>query len=92
MGQRVQGLTTAETCSELSVSVPTLLSWERRYGFPQPTRTPGGHRRYTLEQVDQLRALIETAHTHPISKAIEILRSLDKGASNEPQRVRHGHT
>lgn len=30
----------------------TLRSWESRYGFPRPTRLPGGHRRYDRSDVD----------------------------------------
>lgn len=37
------------------VSVETLRTWERRYGVPEPFRTPSGHRRYTLDTVDLLR-------------------------------------
>ena len=37
------------------VSVETLRTWERRYGVPEPLRTPSGHRRYPLETVDLLR-------------------------------------
>lgn len=32
----------------------TLRTWERRYGFPQPDRTPGGHRIYNPEVIDEL--------------------------------------
>lgn len=33
----------------------TLRAWERRFGVPRPTRLPSGHRRFTDEQVRQLR-------------------------------------
>jgi DNA-binding transcriptional MerR regulator len=38
------------------VGVPeaTLRAWERRYGFPQPDRTGGGHRLYSESQVRRL--------------------------------------
>ena len=36
------------------VPVSTLRTWERRYGFPQPQRTEGGHRLYAPETVDRL--------------------------------------
>jgi MerR family transcriptional regulator, light-induced transcriptional regulator len=40
----------------------TLRAWERRYGFPDPRRLEGGHRRYTRSDVDALRrALAERA-------------------------------
>ena len=37
------------------IPVPTIRSWERRYGFPSPARTGGKHRRYTPTQIAQLR-------------------------------------
>ena len=37
------------------VPVDTLRTWERRYGFPKPERTPSGHRRYPARAVDRLR-------------------------------------
>jgi methanogenic corrinoid protein MtbC1 len=47
-----------KTVSELlGVPIPTLRSWERRYGVPAPDRTGGGHRRYSMGEVDQLRVL-----------------------------------
>jgi MerR family transcriptional regulator, light-induced transcriptional regulator len=30
----------------LGVSPNTLRSWERRFGFPEPHRTAGGHRQF----------------------------------------------
>ncbi|WP_291982778.1 MerR family transcriptional regulator [Candidatus Accumulibacter sp. ACC005] len=35
----------------------TLRVWERRYGFPQPTRDEHGERAYPAEQVDRLRVM-----------------------------------
>ena len=39
------------------VEIPpaTLRTWEERYGLPVPERSPGGHRLYSRDQVDQLR-------------------------------------
>ncbi|MBC2933595.1 DICT sensory domain-containing protein [Nocardioides sp. zg-1228] len=34
------------------VPISTLRSWEKRYGFPRPSRQGGGHRRYTEADVD----------------------------------------
>ena len=33
----------------------TLRMWERRYNFPTPTRTDGGHRLYSPQQVERVR-------------------------------------
>jgi DICT domain-containing protein len=40
------------------VAEPTLRMWERRYGFPRPTRTPSGHRRYTEAHVEQVQRVL----------------------------------
>ncbi len=37
------------------VPVATLRVWERRYGFPEAERTPGGHRIYSEREVERLR-------------------------------------
>jgi DNA-binding transcriptional MerR regulator len=37
------------------VAAATLRNWEERYGLIQPKRSPGGHRLYTRDQIDQLR-------------------------------------
>lgn len=47
----------AAVSDALGVPIPTIRSWERRYGFPAPVRTRGKHRRYSTREVDQLRAL-----------------------------------
>lgn len=39
----------------LGVPVPTLRTWERRYGAGAPARSSGGHRRYTRADVSRLR-------------------------------------
>jgi DNA-binding transcriptional MerR regulator len=47
-----------QTVSErLGVPAPTLRSWERRYGVPDTPRSPGGHRRYSAEALNQLRRM-----------------------------------
>lgn len=42
---------------DTGLSKDTLRVWERRYGFPQPSRDAFGERIYSLEQVDRLRAI-----------------------------------
>jgi CheY-like chemotaxis protein len=39
----------------LDIPPATLRTWEERYGLPSPERSPGGHRLYSRDQVDQLR-------------------------------------
>jgi methanogenic corrinoid protein MtbC1 len=65
----------AAVSSLLGIPVPTIRSWERRYGFPVPSRTQGSHRRYTLEEVDQLRKLRdEITRGHAAREAVAIVR------------------
>jgi len=64
----------------LGVSPNTLRSWERRYGFPRPRRTPGGHRQYALVEIESLRATL--AETHNVSSAIALARQRGEGPSS----------
>jgi DNA-binding transcriptional MerR regulator len=69
---RMAGIRTNAAAEVLGVSPNTLRSWERRYGFPVPKRTPGNHRNYELVELQTLRdALAETGN---ISSAIELSR------------------
>lgn len=52
-------LKTTEAATLLNVSPSTLRGWERRFGFPQPQRSPGGNRSYTHGEVTALRAALE---------------------------------
>ncbi|MBA2725112.1 MAG: MerR family transcriptional regulator [Actinobacteria bacterium] len=63
----------SEVSAVLGVSVPTLRSWERRYGWPRPTRTTGGHRRYSLQELDDLKRICEMSRETRISVAIRSL-------------------
>ena len=56
----------------LGVSANTLRSWERRYGFPRPRRSAGGHRQYEPMEIEALRqALTDTQH---VSAAVSLAR------------------
>jgi DNA-binding transcriptional MerR regulator len=66
------GIRTNAAAEVLGVSANTLRSWERRYGYPQPKRTPGNHRHYELIELQTLRdALAETGN---ISSAVQLAR------------------
>lgn len=51
------GLPIAAVERDTGLSKDTLRVWERRYGFPRPTRDANGERVYPSEQVDKLRLL-----------------------------------
>jgi DNA-binding transcriptional MerR regulator len=68
----------------LGVSPNTLRSWERRYGFPRPERSAGGHRQYALGEIEALRLTL--AETHNVSSAISLARERGEGPSS-PERL-----
>jgi MerR family transcriptional regulator, light-induced transcriptional regulator len=83
-GGEVSGIRTNAAAELLGVSPNTLRSWERRFGYPKPRRTKGGHRQYDLAELESLRrALLET---HNISSAIELARQRGEGPSS-PSRM-----
>src|ERR1700761_3314273 len=51
-------LTIGELVRRTGVAEPTLRMWERRHGFPEPTRTTSGHRRYSEAQVEQVQRVV----------------------------------
>ncbi len=59
-------LTTAQLAERTGLSAGTLRMWETRHGFPDPSRLPGGHRRYSVADVERVR---------------EVLRLRDQGLS-----------
>src|SRR5919197_2289591 len=63
----------------LGVSPNTLRSWERRFDYPRPRRTQGGHRQYELAEVEALREAF--AETHNVSSAISLARERGEGPS-----------
>lgn len=48
-------LSTAQLAERTGVPAGTLRMWESRYEFPTPLRLPGGHRRYSVHDVEQIR-------------------------------------
>ncbi|WP_354698986.1 MerR family transcriptional regulator [Paraconexibacter sp. AEG42_29] len=50
---------TSEAAALLRVSPNTLRAWERRFGYPMPRRSDGGHRRYVAADLEALRDALE---------------------------------
>jgi MerR family transcriptional regulator, light-induced transcriptional regulator len=65
-------LRTSEAAAVLNVSSHTLRSWERRYGFPRPQRSPGNHRLFTFGEVAALREALQEGLS--ISSAVSRVR------------------
>lgn len=51
-------MTIREVAARSGVPAGTLRMWEERYGFPKPQRLPSGHRRFSDDQVDAVRAVV----------------------------------
>jgi methanogenic corrinoid protein MtbC1 len=68
----------------LGIPVPTIRSWERRYGFPAPPRTDGSHRRYGSDEIEQLRAVRDLVTAgHSTRDAIRYARGSTLGVGAE---------
>jgi DNA-binding transcriptional MerR regulator len=76
----LSGIRTNAAAELLGVSPNTLRSWERRFGYPKPRRTQGGHRQYDLSELEALRRALQ--ETHNISSAIEVARQRGEGPSS----------
>src|SRR3954470_2092664 len=74
------GIRTNAAAEVLGVSPNTLRSWERRYGFPTPKRTPGNHRNYELIELQTLRDAL--GQTGNITSAIELARQRQAAPAN----------
>jgi MerR family transcriptional regulator, light-induced transcriptional regulator len=51
-------LSIGDVVAATGVGEATLRAWERRFGFPAPRREPSGHRRYSGEEVERIRAVV----------------------------------
>ena len=77
-------LTIQEASRLLQVPAPTIRSWERRYGVPIASRSDGGHRRYTPEQLQMLhRMRDEISRGHPAVEAAALVKAAQT-RSTEP--------
>lgn len=54
---RSHPLSISDLAERSGVPAATLRSWELRYGFPEPMRLAGGHRRYSEHDVEAVRAV-----------------------------------
>ena len=71
----------SELAARLNVAVPTLRSWERRYGFPVPLRTDGGHRRYSAGDLQACLELAEMTRRMPLREAIARIKERTPAAT-----------
>lgn len=81
----MSAIRTNAAAAMLGVSPNTLRSWERRFGYPMPNRTEGGHRQFELAEIEALRQAF--AETHDIASAVSVARERGEGPSS-PARLR----
>lgn len=66
-----------EVAAALRLPTSTVRTWERRYGLAPSVRTPGGHRRYDVSDVDRMRLMRRLVHqgVAPSEAARTVLRA-----------------
>jgi MerR family transcriptional regulator, light-induced transcriptional regulator len=77
IARSMSAIRTNAAAAMLGVSPNTLRAWERRFGYPAPERTEGGHRQFELAQIEALRSAYD--QTGEISSAIAIARERGAG-------------
>ena len=69
-------LSIGDVAEQAGVSPGLLRMWETRFGFPEPTRLPSGHRRYSAADVEAVRDVLARQQTGlRLDKAIATVRS-----------------
>lgn len=62
---------------ETGLKADTIRAWERRYGLPQPARSPGGHRQYSARDVGIIKWLMDRqGEGLTISNAVDLWNSI----------------
>ena len=78
----VPGLSISDLADRTGVPQATLRTWEARYGSPLPRRLPGGHRRYTEQDVALVQAVLRHRAT---GLGLETAIARAAAASAEPE-------
>ena len=79
-----QNLANSDVAAQTGIAAGTIRMWEQRYGFPVPSRTAAGYRRYAPGDVETLRR-IATLRRQGMSVPAAIARARETGrASGRP--------
>ncbi len=77
----------------LGIAVATIRNWEERYGAILPERSPGGHRLYSRDQMEQLRFIAaEVARGLSAADAHRLLAEQSEGGRPLANDGRNGAT
>lgn len=75
-------LTPADLARESGVRVQTIQRWQKRYGFPVGSRSRGGHRRYTVKDVELVRRVCDLRDSGLLlTEAIQLVMGRGQGGS-----------
>jgi methanogenic corrinoid protein MtbC1 len=70
--------------NETGLKADTIRAWERRYGLPMPARSPGGHRQYSMRDVQTIKWLMGRQDEGlTISNAVDLWNSI-KDSGRDP--------
>lgn len=73
---------------QIGLKPDTLRAWERRYGLPQPQRSPGGHRLYSERDIHIIKWLrARQREGLRIKRAVEMWRRLEAEGQDPLQAV-----
>jgi DNA-binding transcriptional MerR regulator len=76
-GEDARGVTISEVSRALGVPMPTLRSWELRYGMPRISQVRGRHRRYLSADLHAIRLMRdEIARGRPAGEAAATVRDV----------------
>ena len=73
--ENTHGMNIGALSKATGVPVETLRTWERRYGFPNPTRDDHGHRVYSIDMTEHVRmveAAIKAGHRASSAVAMDL--------------------
>ena len=77
----------------LDIPAATIRNWEERYGTIVPERSPGGHRLYSRDQLEQLRFIgAEVSRGLSAADAHRLLTDRSDGGRSLAADGRNGHT
>ncbi len=76
----VQPLSVGEVAARLGVAPSTVRMWGRRYGLTASDRSPGGHRRYTADDLERLQRMSRSVTRGATPAAAADVATADAGA------------
>jgi MerR family transcriptional regulator, light-induced transcriptional regulator len=75
-------LSIRDVAEQTGIGQATLRMWESRYGFPEPTRLPSGHRRFSDKDVELVR---QVARDRDAGMSLKAAIARARSASVEPE-------